>query len=135
MRSRSTDAPRATVVLAVALAAGAFGCKKSVDPLAFDAGAGQPVAVAAVPSTPEVADAAVAPLAPLAASAAPVVKKVAPKASAAASASAKGPNPDDLQECTNARAFCNSPKVTTDARTKRLCDTFKAECVAKGGKV
>lgn len=133
MSSRSIV--RAVAVLGVASAIGAFGCKKSVDPGAFDAGAGQPVAVTATPSTPEVADAAVAPLAPLAASAVPVVKKVAPKASASAAASAKAPNADDLQECTNARAFCNSPKVSTDARTKRLCDTFKAECLAKGGKI
>lgn len=123
---------RVTIVTSIALAASAAGCKKSVDPSAFDAGAGQPIAVAAVPSTAEV-DAAVTPLAPLAdAAAAPVVKKVAPKASAAASAKV---NPDELQECVNARAFCNSPKVTTDERTKRFCETFKKDCLAKGGKV
>ncbi|MBK6692227.1 MAG: hypothetical protein IPG50_08485 [Myxococcales bacterium] len=112
--------------VASTLAVFSLACGKKVDPAAFDAGApAEPVVAAAVPSAPVAADdASVAALA----SAPPVVKKVAPKVAPSAAAPRT-----DLPDCSNARTFCGSPKVTTDAKTKRLCEAFTAECKAKGG--
>jgi hypothetical protein len=130
----------ATVVVAFALTG--VACKKSVDPNAFDAGV-QPVAtVAAVPSTPtEAPDAA---LAALATSTAPVVKKAPPKDGGTDAAAAAAPSapaaptaipPAAVAACNNAKTMCGSPKVATDAKMKKLCEDFKAECISKGGKI
>lgn len=126
---------RAAHVVVALAASAAFvslvGCKKNVDPNAFDAGAtAQPVVANAAPSAPVAADTAdaAAPLAPLASAAAVPVHKAAPKASAA---TAKV----DPPECSNARTFCSSPKAATDDKIKHMCESFKAECVAKGGKI
>lgn len=120
------------VVVVVSIAASfavLAGCKKNVDPSAFDAGAtAQPVVAAATPSAPEpaAADAGVAPLAPLASAAAvPAAHKAAPKPAAK----------PDPPECSNARTYCSSPKAATDDKIKHLCESFKAECTAKGGKI
>jgi len=104
-----------------------FGCKKNVDPNAFDGGATAAPVVAATPSAPAADVDATAPLAALAsASAAPVV---APQHKPAAKPKIDPP------ECVNARTFCSSPKVGTDPKVTKMCEGFKAECAAKGGKI
>lgn len=117
------------------VALSAAGCKKNVDPNAFDAGAPAVVAQPVVAAPVEVPDAA-APLAPLAAAAtAPAVVK---KPTVKPDAGAATPKVDSLalQECTNARSFCTSPKAKQEgSSTKKLCEQFTAECKAKGGTV
>ena len=109
--------------------AAVVGCKKEVDPSAFDAGvsAAPPVVVAPVGTTVAAAAATdtVAPLASLApaGTAAPV----------AAGHGAPKPKPKNFFECDNARKYCNHVAVKTDKAIENLCTTNKQTCFAKGG--
>jgi hypothetical protein len=127
----------AAAIAGVALATMTVGCKKNVDLSAADTGPAPSAAVATAPATAEAVDAA--PLQALASAAPVAVKKVAPKdagaadAAPAAAVAAAPATPSNLPECSNARTFCSSPKVGTDAKIKKMCDSFTAECKAKGG--
>jgi len=110
--------------LFVACFTAALGCRKKVDPSAFDAGVTADTSAAASASATPADDAADA-AAPLASLAPPKVPTAAPHHSTAPKA--------QPPECAAAARFCNHPAAGKDKAIQALCDQNKAACTSKGG--
>ena len=112
------------------------GCKKEIDPAAFDAGVSStaasaaPSASAAEPTAAEPATTDVAPLAPLSSATKPVAAVAKPGTPVAKPAT---PAAAPMAECAKAKQFCEHPAVKTDTAIQGLCTKYKDECTKKGG--
>jgi hypothetical protein len=115
----------ALVTAAIALAAMSTGCKKNVDPAAFDAGATTAATASAAPTETAAAVDPSASAAPLASLDPPKVV-VAPKAVAAKPTASA---PKTIEACDKAKAICPNAGRASQSQ----CLAFTAECTKQGG--
>jgi sec-independent protein translocase protein TatB len=114
-----------------------LGCKKEIDPSAFDAGvtstaaSAAPSASAPEPTAADPAATDVAPLAPLSSATTPKPPPAAAKPGTAAKPATPAAAP--IAECAKAKQFCEHPAVKTDTAIQGLCAKYKDECTKKGG--
>jgi hypothetical protein len=115
-----------------------LGCKKEIDPAAFDAGvtstaaSAAPSASAPEPTAADPAATDVAPLAPLSSATTPKAPAAAGKPGTPAARPAT-PAAAPIAECAKAKQFCEHPAVKTDTAIQGLCAKYKDECTKKGG--